>query len=669
MKQLFPFLGIFLLVLNASPEETAPGLILALTDSTGNTDKQSVSLASIYVQAGEAASPFIQEGTFHAKWNGFLNLEKRSRLYFSFAGNGKASLAIEGETVLEAEGKNLSEVESERIRLNSGLHPIEIHYQSPKTGPSQLRLNWRGHDFAMETVPASALFKKEDGTEGDQLRHGRNLFAQSGCIQCHTDDAITESKAMPELLKDAPSFTGIGSRLNKEWMASWILNPQNHRLSSRMPNLLKSNDSEASQNIAQWLELQKKETPQKLPQPTEQSIAAGKLLFHNMGCLACHDKGTTDSTTISNKIQLTHLVHKFQNGALRNFLRQPAKHYAWIRMPDFSFTEEEATHLAHYLRSLPQKSKFEKFEGDPEKGYQIIQQSGCLSCHQSDTKNTYTTKPLKSLDITSDTGCLSPTPQNAPSYSFSEQQRKALINFLKKGRQSLAKSSLREFAQRQVISLQCNSCHPINGQQPDISALPELHPTPEIEAGNADTEAHAAGQKKGPPDITLIGEKLRADWMAKLFQNQLSYKPRPWMQMRMPAFPARGKLLADGLAHLHGFSSNPKNPKTVTGWTDIGQKLASPNGGFACVACHAIGNKPALAPFEGQGLNFSYSKERLTHVYYLRWMLNPQRISPQSIMPRYSDDEGYSTLSDVLEGNATDQFNAIWQYMLQSKDL
>ena len=91
--------------------------------------------------------------------------------------------------------------------------------------------------------------------------------------------------------------------------------------------------------------------------------------------------------------------------------------------------------------------------------------------------------------------------------------------------------------------------------------------------------------------------------------------------------------------------------------------------GFACVACHATGAKPALAPFEGQGLNFTYSRDRLTHEWYLRWMLNPQRIAPQSIMPRYSDEEGYSTLTDVLEGDATDQFNAIWQYFQDGKDL
>ena len=671
MKQLSTILGFFLLVLSANSQETTPGLFLTLTDSTGKTDKQSVSLAAIYVGAGESASPLLAEGTFSAKWTGFLNLEKRSRLYFSFTGNGKVSLTIDGENILEAAGENLGVVESERHRLSSGLHPIEIKYQSPKTGVSQLRMNWRGRDFAKETVPAKAFFREAGLTEGDQLRKGRNLFAQSGCIQCHTDEKITKSQAMPELLQDAPSFQGIGSRLNKEWMASWIQNPKSHRRNPRMPNLLQNQDAKASQNVAEWLALQTEEaSPAPLPPATQESIASGKLLFHTMGCLACHDQQTKNTPAQQNeRIQLSNIASKFQNGALRDFLRKPSRHYAWIRMPDFSFTEKEATQLAHYLRSLPQPTKTAPFTGDSQKGLQLIQQTGCLSCHKSGTKNTYSSKPLHALKITTDQGCLSPSPHNAPNYGFSEQQRMALTLFLKKAQPSLAKRSLREFAQRQVDSLQCKNCHPMHGQQPYITTLPDLTSPAKHAPGDVEAEAHAAGQKKGPPDLTLIGEKLRTDWMTQLFEAHLSYKPRPWMKMRMPAFPAQGKLMAEGLAQLHGFAPTPSEPKIKAEWSEIGQKLISTNGGFACVACHAVGKKPALAPFEGQGLNFSYTQERLTHEYYLRWMLNPQRLSPQSIMPRYSDEEGYSTLSDILEGNATDQFNAIWQYLKTGDDL
>ena len=85
------------------------------------------------------------------------------------------------------------------------------------------------------------------------------------------------------------------------------------------------------------------------------------------------------------------------------------------------------------------------------------------------------------------------------------------------------------------------------------------------------------------------------------------------------------------------------------------------------VACHAVGEKPALAPFEGQGLNFTYSRDRLNHEFYLRWMLNPQRINPHSIMPRYADEEGITALTETLGGNGVNQFNAIWHYLIHGK--
>ena len=654
----------------ASAQENAPGLRLTITGKSGDTDTHSTELAAMYVAEGEAATPFVSAGQFQAKWEGFLNLESRSRLYFSFSGNGKASLKVSGETILEAEGYDLSTEESERHRLNSGQHPIEIHYQSPEKEAGQFRLNWRGREFARETVPAQVLSRKPGTLEGDILRNGRNLVSRSGCVRCHQAGGLDANKAMPELSQDAPSFAGIGSRLDKAWMASWIRNPAGHRPSPRMPSLLGSLPPAAVQDIAEWLSQQTGEPPAALQPATDKSLSKGKRLFHNMGCLGCHDKevGKAPAKAKHQRIPLSFAGHKFKPGALRDFLQEPAGHYKWIRMPDFSFSQEEAAQLAQYLRSIQSPRPLQDVKGNAAKGFKYAKQTGCMNCPIPGSKDIVTAPALAILDTGK--GCLSPAPGNLPDYALENHERSAIREFLSKAQPSLGQRSLREFAHRQVESLQCNTCHPMHGKLPHIASLPDLTPESNHAAGDVEAAAHAAGKKKNPPDLTLIGEKLTVGWMEELFTAKLPYKPRPWMEMRMPAFHARGELLANGLAAHHGFAPSPnKQPIQTKGWTETGQQLASTNGGFACVACHAIGENPALAPFEGQGLNFTYSRGRLNHEWYLRWMLNPQRISPQSIMPRYSDEEGYSTLTDVLEGNAADQFNAIWQYIQLGKDL
>jgi hypothetical protein len=70
----------------------------------------------------------------------------------------------------------------------------------------------------------------------------------------------------------------------------------------------------------------------------------------------------------------------------------------------------------------------------------------------------------------------------------------------------------------------------------------------------------------------------------------------------------------------------------------------------------------ALEVFESEGINLAYTGERLLPGYYHRWLLSPTTIDPQTKMPVYFD-EGKSPLTDVLEGNADKQINAIWHYI------
>jgi hypothetical protein len=76
-----------------------------------------------------------------------------------------------------------------------------------------------------------------------------------------------------------------------------------------------------------------------------------------------------------------------------------------------------------------------------------------------------------------------------------------------------------------------------------------------------------------------------------------------------------------------------------------------------------VGDRQATAVFEAPGPNLISSHERLRREYYTRWLMHPLRIDPDTKMPRFADDEGKTSLNEVLGGKASEQFDAIWQYL------
>jgi hypothetical protein len=41
----------------------------------------------------------------------------------------------------------------------------------------------------------------------------------------------------------------------------------------------------------------------------------------------------------------------------------------------------------------------------------------------------------------------------------------------------------------------------------------------------------------------------------------------------------------------------------------------------------------------------------------------PQRIDPETKMPKFADETGKTPLTDFFDGDASKQFDAIWQYL------
>ena len=94
----------------------------------------------------------------------------------------------------------------------------------------------------------------------------------------------------------------------------------------------------------------------------------------------------------------------------------------------------------------------------------------------------------------------------------------------------------------------------------------------------------------------------------------------------------------------------------------MGAALLGASGGFNCIQCHPLGNRPATAPFEAPSINLASASQRLRPSFYDRWMLAPARVTPGTKMPKYADEEGRTQL-EAFDGEAKDQYRAIWEHL------
>jgi mono/diheme cytochrome c family protein len=131
----------------------------------------------------------------------------------------------------------------------------------------------------------------------------------------------------------------------------------------------------------------------------------------------------------------------------------------------------------------------------------------------------------------------------------------------------------------------------------------------------------------------------------------------------MPVFALHGAAIAQGLVREHGYGPQDEAALSVDpGLAVHGERLLAQGTGFNCVQCHAVGDKPAVQVFEREGIELLTARARLRHEYFARWLADPPRMDPDSRMPKFQKD-GKTAITDVLDGDAAQQFEAIWHYL------
>lgn len=611
---------------------------------------------ALAVERGETPTPLLSPGLFAATFRGIVELNLRERFRFRLDGKGRCKMTVNGEAVLDGTMRPGRPLETDQaLRLQKGDNEIEVRVESSVVGDVQLRLLWSGTDFAFEPIaPERWAWAADDGeiAAGERLRRGHQLFVERRCVRCHALESPPGETAFGELDQPGPDLRDAGARLHAGWIAEWLRDPRAVIPDARMPRLRVERESDPA-DVAAWLATMGGPLPAKAAPAG--AAPTGAVRFRELGCIACHTPpgASVPPEELLDRISLDFVARKWRFAALEHYLLAPREGRSHARMPDFRLDAADATALAAYLIGDAQPPEVPP--GDPERGRRIAQEQGCDRCHalQQAPGVGRHFRDLRALHAGH--GCLGGS-ADAPDFGFDAAEREALQAFLPHAQDAVRRRSPLDYAARAVPALRCRNCH---GFAAEPSVWARLSAAWSRDAPLPPEQDPVA---QGLPALTWVGDKLQPSWMER-FVTGREPSPRPWLHARMPSFPARGAVTVAGLVRAHGHSGKDEPEAAPDAQLAIhGQRLVKMGEGFGCVQCHGVGEQPPVQVFEREGVNFDVAAQRLRRDYYMRWLLDPPRIDPDSRMPKYADAKGRTAFTDVLGGNAEKQFDAIWHW-------
>ncbi len=262
-----------------------------------------------------------------------------------------------------------------------GCHEIN-GYDGPdkRVGPD-LRLEPTFHEFA-------AAMLEDDGLSDEQRRLAEQLvlypsdnpardalltsidLAAKGELDVELSEATYEHAAglkdvetPGDYRKVGPSLRHLSSKVDYQWLYSWIRKPADFRPSTKMPQFFglwehlkdpEDADQLAKSQMFEPIEirsltkflLDNSREFEYIEQPAEVTETAsaerGKWLFESRGCLACHAHEEFEGIDSNQGPELSRIAAKFQGEMgekwLYTWLREPHKYHSRTKMPDVYLT-------------------------------------------------------------------------------------------------------------------------------------------------------------------------------------------------------------------------------------------------------------------------------------------------------------------------------------------
>src|SRR5262245_43942417 len=178
----------------------------------------------------------------------------------------------------------------------------------------------------------------------DHVKGGRLLLGELNCTSCHTTDDADLAK------KSAPVLDNVGQRVRRGYLRKFIADPHKTKPGTTMPDVLAgAPEADRAEKVEALVHFLASTGTPKTERPERKIVAAGRDLYHKVGCTACHE--TRDAAGNIEKALPTSVPMaktKYTLGSLHTFLENPLAARPSGRMPGL-LNSQEAQAVANYL--------------------------------------------------------------------------------------------------------------------------------------------------------------------------------------------------------------------------------------------------------------------------------------------------------------------------------
>lgn len=663
-----------------APRDPGYGALLVISGG-GETCETTTPALAFALNPGESLDPRIPAGAFVARFEAKLasDISRRARLGATFAGS-TVRVIVAGRVIASGSAAvgDPREAFSGSLMLAPGTI-ITYEVEGGESG-SMFRALWHPEEVgAPHPLPVDA----SRFTRTDRLSDGVALIQSANCTACH----VPRSASLASLLGTdaAPRLDDAGARLRPRWMREWVVDPHQSKPASRMPRVFRTNAEDHAhtiEDIVHFLASLGGPLVEESPAARGDRARLGMTLYHDVGCTACHGAlapladlpGERPDQGAPFRLYepLGPQREKTTTAALARFLHDPLHWRPSGRMPSMRLTPSESEAIAEYLMSredAPATDTFTVDAGRVERGRTTFVDRGCLACHDipglSAGRTGPTAPPFESLIGSLDRGCMSADDAaSGVEYAFTDRERRAVrtvIEELVPARSHDVPSLRLNATLKRLNCVACHDLHESGGPEPALAAY-----------FRATTNADLGIEGRLPPTLTDVGAKLNLEWMHALLAE--GAESRPYMATRMPQF---GALNVNTLPRLLASASGvpqEADPGIQTGRNaETGAMDADPAvgrilvgiGGFNCITCHTVAGRAATGT---PGVDLATMSRRIRNDYFVRWLLDPTWIRPDTRMSAFFLD-GRSGLIAHYDGDARRQIAAIWAYLSQGPSM
>ena len=471
------------------------------------------------------------------------------------------------------------------------------------------------------------------------------------CIGCHQSDSLQS----PVAAKQAPRLAWSAKWLNPEYISRFIASPHGVKPGTTMPGLLNfPNEAlrkKSADALANFL-IAKAQNEYRAEPIDAQAVVRGAELFNSVGCVACHsprneaaaEQPLVDSTPLGD------LSKKYSVSGLTSLLENPLSVRPSGHMPNMSLTHREAIDISNYLlqASASSNSDWKPDEGLAQVGKALFGRMNCVACHREFTDNQVQLSKVSLEKVDPQKGCLSKQSGSWPDFQLTAFQRKSIVATLA----DMPKPTDQQQIDVTLTSFNCTACH----SRGDLGGV-SIERNPHFKT----TNLNLGDQGRIPPTLSGVGRKLKSKWMRDVLVNGRAI--RPYMKTRMPQF---GEENVGHLVKL--FETTAKIPemdpvefKDQKEMRQKGHQLAGSKG-LNCVACHTYQYKPSDTM---PAVDLTEMTERLKKEWFHRYMLAPQKFSPNTVMPSFWP--GGKAIRSDIKGSPEENIEALWQYLIDGR--